>query len=191
MAALLLVLGLVAVLGTPEGRTAHSLSIKKTENLVSGIKKITELTTTCYCDELVLTEERTVEKESILQTLKIDPRPRYETCRIAIIAHGTVRAGFNLSKITENDITVSSDTVSLRLPAPEIFDIAINPSGFETFDSVGEWNEAEEKAIKSRAKSRILNDAVNAGLLEKAGESGRGKIQSFLKTLGYVTVFVE
>ena len=189
--AILIVLGFLAVLGTPDGKIARSLTIKKTENLVTGIKKISELTTTCYRDELVLTEERTEKKESILQTLKIDPRPHYETRRIAIIAHGTVRAGFNLSKINQEDIKVSMDTVSLRLPAPEILDITINPSGFETFDSVGEWNEDEEKRIKSRAKSRIMNDAVSAGLLEKAGKSGREKIRSFLKTLGYVTVFVD
>lgn len=43
--------------------------------------------------------------------------------------------------------------------------------------------------VSCNSREKLVNEKIHN--LEKAGESGRWKIQSFLKTLGYVTVFVE
>ena len=107
---------------------------------------------------------------------------------IVLIGKGLVRAGFDLSKLSENDIIVNGDTLTINLPQPEIFDIIMNPSDFTTEYESGTWNHELTKPLKERAKVDLEKNALDYGILQKAEDSGLKRLEALFKTFGFNTV---
>ena len=120
--------------------------IEKTENVVKEVKKISEFTTACYYEESVLKSQRII-KGKTLFGIKTDDVVE----GIVLTVNCKVRAGFDLSTLGENDLLIQGDTVSIKLPAPKVFDVISNPSDYKIFEETGDW---EHKDIV--AFSRIL-----------------------------------
>lgn len=160
------------------------LSAENTANVVSNIKKIGELTTASYYEELVLKDIKT-DTSSILG-MKIPNKDE-----IVLIAKGIVRAGFDLSKITEEDLSMNVDTLVISLPPAEIFDIILNPSDFETYYEQGKWSQEALRPVKADAKDLLKRHAIEAGILSKAAESASGNIKSLFKTFGFSEVEIR
>ena len=108
--------------------------------------------------------------------------------RIVFTVTTKVRAGYDLSKIEENDLIVSGDTLKIKLPEVEIFDIIANPSDWKIFYREGDWEDNEIRAVQSKAKDIIRDDAIAMGLLEKAESCGREELISLFKTFGFAEV---
>lgn len=187
------------------------LKIDDTANVVEKIKKISEFTTACYYAEFVLKDEKN--EISKLASLKnqmnsskatriaaniVNPLAASQLnnasdstlCEIVILSKGTVRAGYDLSKIGANDLKIANDTITINIPAPEVFDVILNPSDYEFFIQEGKWSHEEITSIQSTAKERLLNDALNAGILDKAESFGKDRIQGLFKTFGFNVVNV-
>lgn len=179
----------------------HRLGIDKTANIVTQVSKISEFTTACFYEELVVQKEkyrhldRKAYKEgsSTWAMVKNIANP-YEPViikdsikvgQIVFTVKTKVRAGFNLSGISEEDLTVKGDTLSVRLPQAEIFDIIVNPSDWEVFHSDGYWEDGEIRAIQAGAKEAIRKDAVQSGLLERANSFGRESLTALFKSFGF------
>lgn len=164
------------------------LKIDDTANVVEKIKKISEFTTACYYEEFVLKEEKkeASKLEGVAKLVKVEADSTLN--EIVILSKGTVRAGYDLSKISATDLIISNDTITISLPEPEIFDVILNPSDYEFFVREGNWSHEEITAIQSTAKERVLNDAINAGVLVKADVVGRERIQGLFKTFGFKVV---
>ena len=182
------------------------LKIDDTANVVEKIKKISEFTTACYYEEFVLKNDKM--ESTMLSGLKnqinsskasslINPLANQRISNadstlseIVILSKGTVRAGYDLSKVGENDLKIANDTITINLPTPEIFDVILNPSDYEFFIREGNWSHEEVTAIQSTAKERLLNDALNAGILDKAESFGKDRVQGLFKTFGFNVVNV-
>ena len=164
------------------------LKIDDTANVVEKIKKISEFTTACYYEEFVLKEEKkeASKLEGVAKFVKVQADSTLN--EIVILSKGTVRAGYDLSKISATDLLISNDTISISLPEPEVFDVILNPSDYEFFIREGKWSHEEITAIQSTAKDRVLNDALGAGILEKADVVGKERIQGLFKTFGFNVV---
>lgn len=164
------------------------LKIDDTANVVEKIKKISEFTTACYYEEFVLKEAKkeASKLEGVAKFVKVQADSTLN--EIVILSKGTVRAGYNLSKISATDLLISNDTISISLPEPEVFDVILNPSDYEFFIREGKWSHEEITAIQSTAKDRVLNDALGAGILEKADVVGKERIQGLFKTFGFNVV---
>ena len=184
------------------------LTIDKTANVVSEIKKISEYTTACFYEELVLKDNKFEVKETpvykkietgnkVRDLLGLDKEvdgvvvDSTEVGKIAIIVKGKVRAGFDLSCIDNEDLCVSGDTLSMALPNAKIFDIIVNPSDVEIFHRSGTWEDDEVAKLLSSAKDEIEKDALAYGILDKAKTAGRGKLESLFKTFGFTCVKFE
>ena len=167
------------------------LKIDDTANVVEKIKKISEFTTACYYEEFVLKEgkKEASKLEGVAKFVKVQADSTLN--EIVILSKGTVRAGYNLSKISTTDLMISNDTIIISLPEPEIFDVILNPSDYEFFVREGKWSHEEITAIQSTAKDRVLNDAINAGILDKADVVGKERIQGLFKTFGFNVVQVN
>jgi len=76
------------------------------------------------------------------------------------------------------------------LPAPEVFDIIMNPSDYEIFVEEGKWTHDEITAMQVGARDSILANALASGLLEKANIVGEKRIENMFKTFGFETVKV-
>lgn len=149
------------------------LKIDKTPTVIAEITKISEFTSACFYEEIILQEK----KSRLLLTDEI-----------VIIANGKVRAGFNLKTLTEKDVLVNGDTLTVNLPEAEIFDVIVNPSDFDIYIEDGKWDEQTVTALKNKAITQIKEDAIKDGILEKAKKSGVKKLSEMFKTFGFPVV---
>lgn len=154
------------------------LTIEKTANVVDEIKKIGELTTACYYEEIAMHDSR-------IDTTSILGITHHKNNEIVLIGKGTVRAGFDLAKITEEALHAHGDTLEIRLPDVEIFDIILNPSDFSVEYEDGTWDNEMLKPIKAEAKKQLEANAIASGILKKADESGRKHLKNLFATFGY------
>lgn len=160
------------------------LTIDDTANVVSEIKKLGEFTTACYYEEMAI-------RDSYKEKGKFLVFNTTSENEILLIGKGIVRAGFDLSKITENDLRIKGDTIEVNLPQPEIFDIIMNPSDFTTEYESGTWTHEMTKPIKVRAKSDLEKNAYNFGIIKKAEESGIKRLEALFKTFGFQVVLLN
>lgn len=156
------------------------LAIEKTANVVEEVKKIGEFTTACYYEEVALHEKYSKRSALVFSSNN----------EIILIGKGRVRAGFDLSKIGENDLIVRDDTLRIALPQPEIFDIIMNPSDFATEYEKGTWSHELLKPVKVRAKTKLEQNAIKYGILQKAEENGLKRLEALFMTFGFNAVIL-
>ena len=173
----------------------RELKIAETANVVEQIKKISEFTSACYYKEIILRETKTrkiVDNSLGNKIAKVfGKKDGLVTDEIVIIANGKVRAGFNLKGLSDDDIIVQGDTLTVTLPKVEILDVIVNPANFDVYVETGEWNENKVTEIKKQALEQIKSDAINDGILDKAKESGLKKLQEMFKSFGYNEVIIN
>lgn len=160
------------------------LKIDNTANVVEKIKEISEFTTACYYEEAVLKESKVEKHEGGFLGL-VDTETSRE---IVIIAKGKVRAGFDLSKVTEDKMIIKSDTICITLPEPQIFDVIINPSDYEMYVEEGKWSHEEVTALQTNYRTQLLAKAQERGILNKAKEAGKKRLESLFQTFGFSVV---
>lgn len=157
------------------------LTIDKTANVISEIKKIGEFTSACYYEEMAIKDER-------MDTEKIFGIERQTKSEIVMVGKGRVRAGFDLAKIRENDLQVHGDTLDLVLPHAEMFDIILNPSDFVVEYETGVWNNENTKQAKLDARDQLVKNAIASGLIQKAEAAGLERLKSMFITFGFSQV---
>lgn len=179
-AAFVAIVVLVVVgLGSGRGRSRRAAS-QITDLVIKNKKKIVELSTIKYYDDLVLFDTRLNTRTWKVDTLAV------------VIARGTVNVGFNLADLQEQDVRFSGDTLYLDLGAPEVLDVVINPSDYEIFDNVKDWNDvARLPQLLQLGKSRMASDAEAAGVFDKAALSGAATLTQFFKSMGATEVVVN
>lgn len=160
------------------------LTIEKTANVVDEIKKIGEITTACYYEEIAMHDTR-------IDTTSILGITHHKNNEIVLVGKGIVRAGFNLAKISEEALNAHGDTLEIRLPDVEVFDVILNPSDFSIEYEDGTWDNEMLKPIKAEAKKQLEANAIASGILKKADESGRKHLKNLFATLGYNEVCFE
>lgn len=151
----------------------EDIVIDKTATVVEEIRKISEFTSACYYEEMVLGYKKKKKDEMVL------------------IANGKVRAGFDLSTIKADDVIINGDSLFVALEPAKIFDIIINPSGYDVFVEKGKWSHNQMTTIKDDARNKLAANANAYGILEKATEFGTKKLSAVLKTFGYKEVIVS
>lgn len=128
---------------TEKSKSDHQLSVEKIESMGK-----LELVKMNIKDVLEQTKER----------------PLYlPNAKTVLIVSGEVLAGIDLEKVKKEDIHVSGDKVTVKLPQPEIFSSKINHEkskvynvewgGFSSAELVDEAYRSAEKAIIESAKT--------------------------------------
>lgn len=171
------------------------LSIDKTANVVTEIKKISEFTSACYYEEIILQESKAssvVDNSAgkmVAGWFGKDSKDLMSD-QLVIVANGTVRAGFRLDQLDEDKITITGDTLSLILPKAEIFDVIVNPSDFDIYIEDGTWDHEKVVEVENRAIDQVKNDAIKEGILEKATETGIKRLTEMFKAFGFSEVMI-
>lgn len=165
---------------------ARELEIERTAAVVEQVRRIGELSSAGYYEELVLTDR----DESYLGELKRASGIRRLTgsSDFVIICKGRVRAGFDLTKVQGADFSFSGDTLRLTLPPVEILDVVINPADYELF--AGHRTHEETTGIILQAKQRLRADAVRDGILEQAELSAESHLRRLFAAMGYREVIL-
>lgn len=163
----------------------RGLKIRDTQTLVTQVREMSSLVTACYYGEVVQTARKQRSVNAFGANL---PLPEDEIC---IISRGKAKAGIDLSKLDDDALTLRGDTVLVRLPEPEIFEVILNPSDYEIFVEDGKWSHEEVVAIERRAKEVIRRDALAAGLPEKATGSALRQLDRLLRAFGFKEVILS
>jgi hypothetical protein len=156
--------------------------------LVQQLRGISELTTAVFAMQTVVpaSRDRTLGGYVIGRTT------------LLYIAYGEVRAGVDLSSIQPSDIQVNGDTVSVRLPPPQILDSKIDVNRSKVYDYdrgfLGLGPDAAPELQDLAAQTtlqHIVESACDQGVLETASTQARETVGQLLKTAGYVTSIIE
>jgi hypothetical protein len=114
--------------------------------------------------------------------------------QIILLAYGDVKAGFDLEKLTGDDLWTDGTRVQLHLPPPEILSTSIDYERThvvyhqktllisQDIDWEGEIFEIAEEAIRQ--------EAVQGEILENAAKYGQLFFENFLYSLGFTEVQV-
>lgn len=115
--------------------------------------------------------------------------------RILLIAHGEVIAGFDLSGLSEDDIDVSGNSVTLTLPAPMILLTRLDSEKTRVYDRdqglLTQGDKDLESEARLSAEQTIQQAACDGGILEAATENARSQFTALIKAFGFTSVTVE
>lgn len=151
--------------------------IELATTIVQQIKEIEELTTAVYTMKTVVptSAERKI-GELVLATTKL-----------VYIAHGEVRAGIDLDRLTPEQIKITSDKIQINLPPPQILDQKIDVNRSRVFDyNRGFLNLGPDFApqLQTQAQKESLKQIVHAaceqGILDIANQKAEHTLTQLL-----------
>lgn len=117
--------------------------------------------------------------------------------KILISVKAKVKAGVDLTKMSEQDIIEKDDqTIQLTLPAPEIVSFDMNPNDIRTEmqDVNGfrtNFSQDEKVKILQLGEERIRTEMQESNILSDARKNARVFLTDFYKDMGYETVIIE
>ena len=162
-------------------------SINKTEKqttlTVEEIKKISELNTASYYEEMLL-EKRDTTKGFLHKNKHL----------LAVLVKGNLKVGFDLSQISEDDISIGDDqSIVITLPEAKVTDIITNPSDRTIVygEKDKHFTENDINELTNQAKTVLVNNAREEGIFEKATGQGKKEMANLLKAMGYEKVTVK
>jgi hypothetical protein len=117
--------------------------------------------------------------------------------KLLAIFRGRVSAGVDLSKLESTDITISADgkSISVKLPAVEIFHNALDESKTRIYEDKQGWfakhNTELETEARQKAVVQVLASACEDGLIAQAEKDSKSAVESLVSALGFTTVNVS
>ena len=170
------------------------VTIDNTPILIKEINELAQLCTITAFDEVVADSVVIKIKspvETLIPDLSVFGNLPITGKRIVIIGKGKLIAGADLKKLNEQSIFVQGDSVSLLLPPAEILDAIMNPSDFETFSETGEWSSEAVTAVKVKARKKMIEKALQQGILNKANTRSIALLENFLRGFGFKKITVK
>ncbi|MBD3881756.1 DUF4230 domain-containing protein [Phormidium tenue FACHB-886] len=156
--------------------------------VVQQVRNASELTTAVYVMETVVpaSRDRTVGGYVI------------GTTTLLYIAYGEVRAGVDLSALRPEDVQVSGNALTLRLPPPKVLDSKIDVNRSKVYDydrgfmGLGPDVAPELQELAQRTTlEKITESACAGGVLQQANDRAKLAISQLLSTAGYSQLTVE
>ncbi|MEP6774266.1 MAG: DUF4230 domain-containing protein [Chloroflexota bacterium] len=135
--------------------------------------------------------------EKVISGKASGPLPDFLTSdKILLVAHGEVIAGVDLAELGPGDITVVSDTVTIRMPKALILSSKLDNDKTYVYDrQTGIFNKPDvnlETQIRQVAEQQIVQTAMEDDILGKAQKNAEDVIRTLVNGLGYSNVrFVE
>jgi hypothetical protein len=117
--------------------------------------------------------------------------------RVLLIAVGEVEAGVDLADIGEDDVRVNGESVTIRLPEPEILSVSLDEEETRVYDrdfSLLNFRPDDDLVEEARARAleKVEGAARENGILGYAESNAEDSIRAFVTTLGFEEVeFVE
>jgi hypothetical protein len=115
--------------------------------------------------------------------------------RLLFVAHGEVIAGVDLAKLEPTDLRLQDGILYVRLPEPELFVVRLDNERSYVYDrNIGALSRGEqdlETAARRAAEEEIGRAALEAGILEQAGQNAENFLYRLFVGLGYYDVIFE
>jgi hypothetical protein len=115
------------------------------------------------------------------------------------IVRGEVIAGFDLTRLSKDDVKIQGTAITINLPPPQILQTNLDEAQTRIYDvnqgPLGLFPEGldsnTELQILAAAKISLKDDACKGDILQKASDNARQQFTSFLIELGFRTVTVN
>jgi hypothetical protein len=153
--------------------------------IIHEVRALARLETIQYSVEKVITAEV---NQGVLGPLFGD--------RLLFVAHGTVIAGIDMSKIAPQDMWLQDKVLNVRLPSAEIFTATLDNQKSYVYDrQTGLLTHGDvnlETAVRQVAEDQIRQGALDDGILALAGQNAETYLSRLFLALGYPeVVFVQ
>ena len=116
------------------------------------------------------------------------------TDKLLLVAGGEVVAGFDLSKLTQEDISVHGDRVTLALPPPEILYSRVdNEETFVYERKSGLFRKPDprlESEARRLAEQAMVDRSLKGDILRHAEANGRLQVEALLRSLGFSDILI-
>jgi hypothetical protein len=177
---------IVAVLVIFTGGIWLGFTITRCMKLGSGLRQENTATVIQQVQTLsdLVTVKYVLEKVVILEDVKW-----YGENRVLLLAHGIVKAGIDLKRLTSDDVTISGKTIRLRLPPPQITDAYLDDPRSQVIDHTTGLLRAFDKDLEQTARQNAVDDIRRAartnGILDEADKRARLELELFLRQAGF------
>ena len=154
--------------------------------VVEGIQDLDQLATVRWTESVPITKERGgTELEQLVAGE-----------RILLVATGEVEAGVNLTELQGDDVRVEGETVTIRLPEPEILSVSLDEEETRVYDrDLGPLNLRPDDDLVEEAREQALREVERAarenGILDYAEGNAEDSLRAFVTTLGFEEVRFE
>ena len=117
--------------------------------------------------------------------------------KILFTSNAKIKAGIDLSKLQTENITINGNSISIKLPEPEIISINIPPDEIkEAYSEVGvfrsDYSSEEKQQLLQQAETQIKKAAYDPqlGILNQAKLSTQTYLNNLLTSLGFEQVYL-
>jgi Protein of unknown function (DUF4230) len=148
--------------------------------VVEGIKELDHLATVRWTESVPVTRET---GGDILDRL-------FSGEKVIVIATGKVEAGVDLGDITEDDVSVGGDSVTIDLPQAEILSASLDEEKTRVYDrDFGPLNMRPDDQLVEEARLQAVEKIKGAArenrILDTAEQNAEDSIRAFVTTLGF------
>ncbi len=155
-----------------------------TPALLTQVQALSELVTVKYVIEKV--EVLEVPSENIVGQVIGSQN------RMLLLAHGVVKAGIDLDRLSAEDIQIDGNTVSIKLPRSKITDSYLDENETKVIDRttglLAPSTKDLEQTTRRNALDNIQRAARTSGILNEADQRARQQLTSFFTQLGFEKV---
>ncbi|NTS41997.1 DUF4230 domain-containing protein [Flavisolibacter sp. BT320] len=171
--------------------TPKEVVIDQTPVVIRQIKPLAQLATiTAYAEVAADTTVRTTVGERLRDVINPFSGRVAMDRQLIVVGKVVIHAGVNLEKLTPQDVFISGDSVSINLPAAEILDVIVNPSGTDIFLEEGEWSNTAVVALKEKIRQKAEAEVKANGILFQADERARDVLLNFFRAAGFTKITI-
>lgn len=114
--------------------------------------------------------------------------------RLLLVAHGEVIAGFDLSTLPDDSVSVDGSTLRLTLPSPTILVTKLDSNETRVYDRrtgvLSKGDKDLEANARAEAEKIITQAACTGNILSEASKNATSQLTTLFKTFGFVTVII-
>lgn len=154
--------------------------------VVEGIKDLNQLATVRWRESVIVTRESGgTELERFLVGEKV-----------LLVASGNVEAGVDLDDLGRDDVRVNGETVTIRLPDPEVFSAGLDEDATRIYDrDFGILNVRPDDELAEEARAAAVEEIEQAArdeeILVQAEQNAENGVRAFVTSLGFEEVRFE
>ena len=176
-------LGIARLMGVLRGGPTR-LNVDQ-PTVVRQIQKLQRLETVSYTMDKIISGEH--ENAFLPKFLAGD--------RLLLVVHGEVVAGINLATLGPGDVLIRGQTVSIHLPAAEVFSTRIDNARTRVYSrDTGLFSSPDpnlESEVREEAERQLQQAALQDGILKTAADNARTTIAGMLQGFGFREVDIR
>ncbi len=115
--------------------------------------------------------------------------------RLLFVAHGTVIAGIDMSKINPEDLRLGNGVLYVKLPPAEVFIATLDNDKSYVYDrqtgALTRGDQNLETTARQAAEDEIRKAALEDGILDIAQQNAQTYLAKFFAALGYQNTIFE